>query len=188
MTADEEKDLLKLVKKDPQAFAVLYDNNYNPIFSYVFRRLGNYDLSKDITAETFLKAYQKIGGFVWRGIPVSAWFYRIASNEINLYMRQKKYSPAYIEDTGLRHFFQYEEGIETEKAALEKAMLEHKQFSDVQQQLADLDIKYQAVIALRFFEEKSIKEIAIILAKNEGTVKSLLSRGLEKLRTAMGEK
>jgi len=103
-------------------------------------------------------------------------------------MRQKKYSPAYIKDTGLRHFFQYEEGIETEKAALEKAMLEHKQFSDVQQQLAHLDIKYQAVIALRFFEEKSIKEIAIILAKNEGTVKSLLSRGLEKLRAAMGEK
>ncbi|MFN2439081.1 MAG: RNA polymerase sigma factor, partial [Chitinophagaceae bacterium] len=75
MTAEEEKELLKLVKKDPQAFAVLYDNYYNPIFSYVFRRLGNYDLSKDITAETFLKAYQKIGSFVWQGIPIAAWFY-----------------------------------------------------------------------------------------------------------------
>ncbi len=188
MTADEEKELLKLIKKDPQAFAILYDNYYNPIFSYVFRRLENYDLSKDITAETFLKAYQKIGSFVWRGIPVSAWFYRIASNEINLFIRQKKYSPEYIKDTGLRHYLQYEEGIETEKAALEKAMLEHKQFSDVQKQLAHLDIKYQEVIALRFFEEKSIKEIALILAKNEGTIKSLLSRGLEKLRTAMGKK
>ena len=188
VTADEEKELLKLIKKDPQAFAILYDNYYNPIFSYVFRRLGNYDLSKDITAETFLKAYQKIGSFVWRGIPVSAWFYRIASNEINLFIRQKKYSPEYIEDTGLRHFFQYEEGVETEKATLEQAMLEHKQFSDVQKQLAHLDIKYQEVIALRFFEEKSIKEIAFILAKNEGTVKSLLSRGLEKLRTGMEKK
>ncbi len=188
MTADEEKELLRLIKKDPQAFAVLYDNYYTPIFAYVFRRLGNYNLSKDITAETFLKAYQKIGSFVWRGIPLSAWFYRIASNEINLYIRQRKYSPAYIGETGLRHFFQYEEGIETEKAALEKAMLEHKQFSDVQEQLAQLDVKYQEVIALRFFEEKTIKEIALILAKNEGTVKSLLSRGLEKLRTAMGKK
>ncbi len=188
MTAEQEKELLKLIKKDPQAFAVLYDNYYNSIFSYVFRRLGNYDLSKDITAETFLKAYQKIASFVWRGIPVSAWFYRIASNEINLFLRQKKYSPAYIDDTCLRHFMQYEEGIETEKAALEKAMQEHKQFADVQQQLAHLDRKYQEVIALRFFEEKSIKEIALILAKNEGTVKSLLSRGLEKLRTGMGKK
>jgi RNA polymerase sigma-70 factor (ECF subfamily) len=188
VTADEEKELLRLIKKDPQAFAVLYDNYYTPIFAYVFRRLGNYNLSKDITAETFLKAYQKIGSFVWRGIPLSAWFYRIASNEINLYIRQRKYSPAYIGETGLRHFFQYEEGIETEKAALEKAMLEHKQFSDVQEQLAQLDVKYQEVIALRFFEEKTIKEIALILAKNEGTVKSLLSRGLEKLRTAMGKK
>lgn len=188
MTADEEKKLLRLIKKDPQAFAILYDNFYNPIFAYTFRRLANYDLSKDITAETFLKAFQKIGSFVWRGIPVSAWLYRIATNEINLYLRNKKYSPANIENTGLRYFLKYEEGIETEKAALEKAMQEHKQFSDVQYQLAHLDLKYQEVIALRFFEEKSIKEIAIILAKNEGTVKSLLSRGLEKLRTAMGKK
>ena len=185
MTADEEKELLKLINKDPQAFAVLYDNYYNPIFSYVFRRLGNYDLSKDITAETFLKAVQKIGSFTWRGIPISAWLYRIASNEINLYLRHKKYIPENIDDIGLRYFLQYEEGIETEKAALEKAMQEHKQFAEVQQQLTQLNVKYQEVIALRFFEEKSIKEIALILAKNEGTVKSLLSRGLEKLRTAM---
>ncbi|MFN2439080.1 MAG: RNA polymerase sigma factor, partial [Chitinophagaceae bacterium] len=75
--------------------------------------------------------------------------------------------------------------LETEKAALEKAIQDHRQFFDVQQHLARLDIKYQEVIALRFFEEKSIKEIALILSKNEGTVKSLLSRGLEKLRTAM---
>ncbi len=188
MTAEEEKELLKLIKKDPQAFAVLYDNYYNPIFSYVFRRLGNYDLSKDITAETFLKAYQKIGSFIWRGIPVAAWLYRIASNEINLYLRSKRYNPAFIDATGLRHFLQYDEGVETEKAALEKAIQEHRQFFDVQQHLARLDIKYQEVIALRFFEEKSIKEIALILAKNEGTIKSLLSRGLEKLRTAMGKR
>jgi len=186
--ADEEKELLKLINKDPQAFAVLYDNYYNPIFAYAFRRLANYDLSKDITAETFLKAFLKIGSFVWRGIPISAWLYRIASNEINLYLRNKKYTPANINDAGLRNFFQYEEGIETEKAALEQAMKEYKQFSDVQKHLSHFDLKYQEVIALRFFEEKSIKEIALILAKNEGTVKSLLSRGLEKLRIAMGKK
>ncbi|HVE61872.1 MAG TPA: RNA polymerase sigma factor, partial [Chitinophagaceae bacterium] len=111
----------------------------------------------------------------------------IASNEINLYLRNKKYTPAFVEDTGLHHFFPYPEELATEKAALEKAMKEHKQFADVQQQLTKLDEKYQEAIALRFFEEKSIKEIALILSKNEGTVKSLLSRGLEKLRTAMAK-
>ena len=45
-----------------------------------------------------------------------------------------------------------------------------------------LDIKYQEVISLRFFEQKSIKEIAVILNKKEGTVKSLLYRGIDKLK------
>ena len=185
VTGGEEKELLKRIKKDPQAFALLYDLHYNEIFSYIFRRLGNYDLARDITAESFLKAYQKIDLFIWRGIPVAAWFYRIASNEINLYLRNKKYTPSCIDDSGLKNFLTYEEGIETEKAALEKAMQEHREFNLIQKELTKLDIKYQEVIALRFFEEKTIREIAGILGKNEGTVKSILSRGLKKLRNTI---
>lgn len=112
-------------------------------------------------------------------IPVSTWLYRIATNEINLYFRRNKYKPSALEDIHLV----YEEGIETEKAALAKAFRENKEFMVIQQQLLRIDIKYQEVISLRFFEEKSIKEIAEILNKNQGTVKSLLSRGLDKLRS-----
>jgi RNA polymerase sigma-70 factor (ECF subfamily) len=182
MLPDNEKELLKRIKKDPQAFALVYDKHYNSIFSYVFRRLANYDLAKDVTAETFLKAYQKIGVFEWRNVPISAWLFRIATNEINLYFRNSKYSPACLDDTNLHLYLAYEEGIETEKAALEKALQENEEFLMIQKQLLQLDIKYQEVIALRFFEEKSIKEISTILSKKEGTIKSLLSRGLEKLR------
>jgi RNA polymerase sigma factor (sigma-70 family) len=185
MRPGNEKELLRQIKKDPQAFALIYDEYYNPIFSYAFRRLGDYDLARDVTAETFLKAYQKIGVFEWRNIPISAWLFRIATNEINLYFRHSKYSPARIDDTGLHLHLPYEEGIETEKAALEKALQENKEFLMVQTQLLRLDLKYQEVIALRFFEEKSIKEMATILGKKEGTIKSLLSRGLEKLRLAI---
>ena len=45
-----------------------------------------------------------------------------------------------------------------------------------------MPVKYQEVIALKYFEEKSIKEISEILGKKEGTIKSLISRGLQKLR------
>jgi RNA polymerase sigma-70 factor, ECF subfamily len=48
--------------------------------------------------------------------------------------------------------------------------------------LKKLNVKYQEVISLRYFEKKAILEIAEILDKKEGTVKSLLSRGLEKLK------
>jgi len=58
----------------------------------------------------------------------------------------------------------------------------YEEFSEIQEKIAKLSIKYQEVIALRFFEKKEIHEIAEILGKKEGTVKSLLHRGLEKLR------
>ena len=182
----DEKKLLRQIKKDPQAFALIYDQYYNTIFSYAFRRLANYDLARDITAECFLRAFQKIDSFVWRNIPVSAWLFRIATNEINSYFRKsKKYAPAFLSDLDLFHHLPYEEGIETEKQAMEKALDETAEFSAIRKQLLQLDIKYQEVIALRFFEEKSIKEIATILGKKEGTIKSLLSRAIEKLRVAI---
>jgi RNA polymerase sigma-70 factor, ECF subfamily len=185
MQAANEKELIKRVKKDPLAFALIYDQHYNAIFSYVFRRLGHYEIARDVTAETFLKAFQKVGVFQWRNIPISAWLFRIATNEINLYFRRSKYTPAYLEDTDLHLHLAYEPGIETEKAALEKALQENEEFLAVQRKLLQLEPKYQEVISLRFFEEKSIKEISAILSKKEGTIKSLLSRGLEKLRLTL---
>jgi len=184
MPLDHDEELIRRVKQDPQAFAFIYDQHYHSIFSYAFRRLANYEAARDITAETFLKALQKIGAFEWRSIPISAWLFRIATNEINLYFRQAKYRPACL-DMNLHRYLHYEEGIETEKAALEQALKESNDFLMIQKQLLSLDMKYQEVVALRFFEEKSIRDISTILGKKGGTVKSLLSRGLEKLRMAV---
>ena len=187
MHLPNEKELVRRIKNDPQTFAIVYDAYYTAIFAYIFRRLGNYELAKDVTAETFLKAYQNIATFYWRNISLSSWLYRIATNETNQCFRKSKYKPSCIEDINLHLYLPYEEGVETEKASLEKAFQENQEFVTIQQQLTLLDTKYQEVIALRFFEEKSIKEIAEILGKNEGTVKSLLSRGLEKLRVAVSK-
>ena len=179
--ADEE-ELLRRIKKDPAEFSLVYDLNYQPVFAYVFRRLGNYELARDIAAETFLKAFQKISSFQWRNIPISAWLFRIATNEINLYFRRSKYNPSLLEDAGLYDHLPYEQGIETEKESMERSLKENHEFDSIRSQLLKLDTKYQEVIALRFFEEKSLKEISSILRKKEGTVKSLLSRGIDKLK------
>lgn len=188
MNIADEKELLRRIKKDPVEFSFVYDKFYQPIFAYVFRRLGNYELARDISAETFLKAFQKIGLFEWRNISLSSWLFRIATNEINLYFRKAKYLPAQIEETGLYEYLPYEPGIETEKEAIEKTLQENYEFNTIRNELLQLDIKYQEVIALRYFEEKSIHEISSILGKKEGTVKSLLSRGLGKLKVAVEKK
>ena len=186
MAIDEEQ-LLKDVADDPGRFAEIYDAFYGRIFGYVFRRTANYDAAKDIAAETFFKAYRGIGRFRWRNVSVLYWLYRIATNELNKYFRDPSYAP----DSLVR--VQEEYGIdptdysnaETEKIRLEEELERHKEFVKVNEQLQKLDVKYQDVISLRFFEQKSLKEIAAILDKREGTVKSLLSRGIDKLKTSL---
>ena len=65
---------------------------------------------------------------------------------------------------------------EPEKEIIENELKQHAEFIKVQANLKRLKICYQEVIALRYFEQRNIKEIAIILGKKEGTIKSLLSR------------
>ena len=69
-----------------------------------------------------------------------------------------------------------------DKLEMEKELQQHEQILSVLVCLKTLPVKYQEVISLRNFEGKSIKEIAEILNINEGVLKSILSRGLEKLR------
>jgi RNA polymerase sigma-70 factor (ECF subfamily) len=90
---EAERELLEQIRSDPKAFGVVFDHYYQPIFGYVFRRVADYDFARDITAETFLKAFLKIQSFRWKGISISSWLYRIATNEINQFFRRKKYNP-----------------------------------------------------------------------------------------------
>jgi len=69
-----------------------------------------------------------------------------------------------------------------DRKEIEDELQRHTQFLTILRELKKLPVKYQEVISLRYFEEKDNKEIVEILNINEGTLKSLLSRGLEKLR------
>jgi RNA polymerase sigma-70 factor, ECF subfamily len=184
MTQEEEQLIVKEAKTNNESFVKLYDYYYPKILGYCFRRTLDLNLSKDLTSETFLKAFIGIGKYQWRGIPFSSWLFRIASNEMNMLDRKKKYSPDSL--TSLKESGVFEIADETslieEKNELEKQLQQSKDFINIQQKLLLLPIKYQEAIALKYFEEKSIKEVAEILEKKEGTIKSLLSRGIEKLK------
>jgi len=75
--------------------------------------------------------------------------------------------------------------MQLEKEIAEEELKRHQDFIDVQARLKLLPIKYQEVISLKYFERKKIKEISEILGKKEGTIKSLISRGLEKIRNLL---
>ncbi len=90
MNLVEEKLFLEKVKKKPELFGRIFDEYYKTIFNYIFRRIADYDISRDIAADTFLKAYLKIHSFVWKDISILTWLYRIATNEVNYYYRKNK--------------------------------------------------------------------------------------------------
>ena len=184
MEANADKQLLEDIKADPQRFGILFDQCYQDIFTYIFHRVGDYDTARDIAAESFLKAFLNIQSFTWRGVPLSVWLYRIATNEVNLFFRRKKFSPESLSLLIEKNSFDLfdPDSAQTEKSILENELRQHEEFISIQSKLKELSIKYQVVIALRYFEKKSIKEIAILLGKKEGTVKSLLSRAVDRLK------
>ena len=169
----------------PEAFGSLYEQYYSQIFGYVYRRILHWETAQDIAAEVFLKAYKSFWRFRWSSIPIGAWFYRIATNEVNMFFRVGKHR----RDVSLTELLDKEgfdapdaRTTESEKANAERELQRSQDFLLVQAQVRALPAKYQDVIALRYFEGKSVREIGEILGKGEGTIKSLLSRGLEKIR------
>ena len=165
----------------------MFEKYYPPVKRYILRRVIDYDVANDIASETFLKALLKLSLFQWQGISFSSWVYRIATNEVNQYFRRQSYAPRRFDETLEFNGRTRLPAVhpDEEREAWERELELHEQFRRMQGVLATLPVRYQSVIALRYFEQKSIGEIAEILGIKEGTVKSLHSRGLGRIRKAL---
>jgi len=179
-----EEQLLKEIEADPEKFGQVYEAFYSKIFGYVYRRITDYEAARDITAETFMKAFGNITKFKWRNISLLYWLYQIATNELNKYFNSHKYKPQSLcriqEEYGIDVVDH--SNAESDSIKLQDELEKHQEFISMNEAIKKLDTKYGDVISLRFFEHKSLKEIAVILDKKEGTIKSLLSRGIDKLK------
>ena len=183
MNLNDEKDLIKRAQREPETFAKLYDKYYPQIFGYILKRVVDLEIAQDVTSETFFKALKNLWKFRWKNLSFSAWLYRIANNEIaNYFRKNKKYSISLdkLKGNGFEPISLH--NPETEFLKAQEELKRHQDFLKIQEKISQLPIRYQEVITLRFFEKKKIKEISEILGKKEGTIKSLLHRGLEKLK------
>lgn len=175
MTEDEirkEYEILERSKNDPTTFGELYEKYFDPIFNFIYRQTDDEDLTADLASQTFLNALRNVNKFEYRGVPISAWFYRIASNEINKhYRRQKRDKVFSIEEIKVRELIeQSDEGWDEE---LVKKLLDY---------LKELPTDMLEVLELRFFEDKDFNEIAFILNITESGAKMRTYRALDKLR------
>ena len=184
MDLEQEKELVERARGDSEAFGEIYEQYYSQIFGYILRRTASIEIAQDITSEVFFKALKNLGQFHWRDIPFSSWLYRIATHEIANYFRKNNHRYSSLEEVS-NLMSDSNPTVESELIEAEAELKRHEAFLALHENISRLPAKYQEVITLRFFENKQLKEIVEILGKRQGTVKSLLHRGLAKLRELM---
>jgi len=182
MDLEREKILVEKAKNSREAFGELYDMYYDQIFGYALRHSADIEIAKDVTSAVFFKALKSIKKFRWQGVSLSHWLFRIANREIidryNKGKREVSYSRSTSGLPGTRE-------VREEMVLGREELRKHDDYLDLQNYISKLPSKYQEVITLRYFEDMDMGEIARILRKPEGTVKSLLHRGIDRLRKMM---
>lgn len=183
MDLKEEKELVQRAKKDKEAFGEIYECYYSRIFNYSLKRTANIKIAQDITSEVFFKALKNLWKFRWQNISLSFWLYRIAANEISDYYRKNNKFTSLDKMTEEDGFDPAgTTNIHTEYLEAQDEMNRHQDFLKIQKAISSLPDKYQEVLTLKYFEKKKINEISEILGIKEGTIKSLIHRGLEKIK------
>ena len=185
-TRDEAAIVAAVLDGDRDAFRVLVDRESGAIVRACHRVLGDLAEAEDVAQEAFVIAYRSLAS--WRGDgPFGAWLARIA---VRLAIRQAAQRktiawarPAGGEDHDARlHALPAGRGTDPEGLALRG-----ERQRSVRDAVARLDEPYREVVALRFFAERSLDEIATITGRPLGTVKTHLHRGLIRLRGQIEE-
>lgn len=168
----KEYTILERSRKDSKAFGELYEKYFDRIFNFIYRQIDDEDLTADLCSQTFLNALNNVDKFEFRGVPVSAWFYRIAANEVNKHYRKIKKERVFsIEEVRVKELMDW--GDDTWDEELVQRLLEF---------MKELPTDMLEVLELRFFEDKDFKEIAFILQITESGAKMRTYRALDRLR------
>lgn len=179
MTADEGK-LVAKAKADPGAFGVLYEKYVDRIYNYVFHRVGNHHDAEDLTSRTFYRALNSIDRYSDRGVPFSAWLYRIAHNLVANWHR----------DRGRREVISLEGLIIVgpQESAPEHLVEQAQEITALRESLSSLPPERQELLILKHSEGLSNAEIGRIMGRSEGAIKSLYYRTLISLKRDLQRK
>jgi len=164
---------------NPEAFSYLYEKNVTRIYNYIYYRIGSASDAEDITSRVFYRAFGHINSYVEKGVPFSAWLYRIAHNLIANWHR----------DNLRRKEVPLEDHLDLpQKSDQPERMLERNQEMDILLKgIRRISADRQQLILLKYLENLSNAEIAVIMGRSEGAIKSLYHRALIALREEMEE-
>lgn len=169
----EEQKWVSAAKQNNKAFEPLYKKYHEPIFRFVYQRMDDKDKAFDITAQVFVKAMTNIKKYQFKGVPFSAWLFRIAQNELYQSFKDKKAERTVNVET--EHLHQMAAEIDDK----EDLVFLTKQITNELKTLPENDLQ---MIELRYFENRPFKEIADILDMTENNAKVKCFRALQKLK------
>jgi RNA polymerase sigma factor (sigma-70 family) len=173
----QESEIVEEARRDPQAFARLYDLYLPRLYAYVAYRLGfgDQESTEDVVADIFLKAIRGLTSFhERRESSFAAWLFRIAHNTVLNYKMQRGVQERWQEATPLDDMVD----LSATDPSPEDMLLQSERGSALRKLLLALPLRRQEVITLRFFGELRNHEIASVLGLDERTVASHLLRGL----------
>jgi RNA polymerase sigma-70 factor (ECF subfamily) len=170
----DDSALIERAKRDPEAFGDLYERYVGKIYSYVYYRTGNEHDAEDLTARVFFRALKRLPSYTDRGLPFSAWLYRIAHNLVaNWHRDQSRRKIVPLDDTIVS-------GLQAEAPEYAAETREEQEF--LLTTIRQLPAERQQLLILKFIEHMSNAEIGAVMNRSEGAIKSLYHRTLLTLR------
>ena len=157
---------------DASAFGELYERYRDAIYRFCLARTGTAHDAEDLTADVFVKALQSIDRYQDRGLPFAAFLYRIARNaaiDRARTLKQPLSVDGLVVEPASKQNVELEAGLAVEKSILLEA-------------LTRLKAEHRDVVVMRFIEGYAAIEVARMLGKTEGAVRTLQHRALERLR------
>ncbi len=175
MQANDDNAVLdQAVSGDSEAFGALYERYVTRIYNYIFYRIGSSYDAEDLTERVFMRALRHIGSYNNRGLPFSAWLYRIAHNLVANWYR----------DNSRRKEIPLDDGILTTHQSNfpEQEVLHGEERERLLHVIRKLPSDRQQLVILKFVDHMSNAEIGQIMGRTEGAVKSLYHRTLTAIR------
>lgn len=171
----QEEKQLRLAMQQPEAFAPIYEKYYLQIFKFVIQRVDDEDVAGDLTSQVFAKALFKLKDYKFKGLPFSAWLYRVAQNEIGMFFRQQKAQRVVNVTT---------ESLGDMMDEMEEDNHEER-LQEVLAAMKKLDVEEVEYLQMRFFEKRSYKEMGEILDITETNARVKTHRVIQKIRQLM---
>ena len=169
----EEQQIVRAAAKgDEQAFASLYDTYLDSIYRFIYLRVEDQQTAEDITSNVFLKAWEKLDKYQFRGVPFRAWLFRIARNAVIDHYRTRKELAPLEAVIGVK-----DEGFMPVSERVGLTLEADKVLESMQELTGD----QRNVLTLKLVHGLNTQEVAKALGKRQGAVRALQMRGLQAL-------